>query len=177
MYKMEENILCCWLPFNLYCDVSICSQRCFCLLLYNNWFWYFWVITWCPVYYPHPEEKPVEIHSNVGCVCKLSPYISLSFPSRCSQTPVTCRGTSALSTWGLELTPAPTAARPSPPPRALNNTNTFTLPSSPSYVSHSDPSYVSLHAFYSEHHTAELESSSILLKFLTNFESLILNSR
>lgn len=114
---------------------------------------------------------------SVGCVCKLPPCISLSLPSRCSQTPVTCRGTSALSMWGLELTPALTAARPSPPPQALNNTNTSTLPSSPSYVSHSDPSYVSLHAFYSEHHTAELESSSILLKFLPKSECLIPDSR
>lgn len=174
---MEENILCCWLQ-RLYVQSKFVYKDVFvylCTIINSGTFGLSHDVQ-CTIYIleqNHLRSTPIS----VGCVCKLSPYISLSLPSRCSQTPVTCRGTSALSTWGLELTPAPTAARPSPPPRALNNTNTSTLPSSPSYVSHSDPSYVSLHAFYSEHHTAELESSSILLKFLTNFESLILDSR
>ncbi len=146
------------------------------VFVYNNVFVYFCTIIsfgtfGFPLWYPIKTTwDPLQYDSCYlkGVYVNFVP-VSLSLPSRFSQTPVTCRGTFALSTWGRDLTPAPTAARPSPPPRALNNTNTSTLPSSPSYVSHSDPSYVSPHAFYSEHHTAELESSSILLKFPPNF--------
>lgn len=75
------------------------------------------------------------------------PFVFSSLPSRCSQTPVTYRDTSAHSTWGRALTPAPTAARLSPRLRVSSSTSTSTVVSSPSYVSQSESSYVSLHSF------------------------------
>lgn len=57
-------------------------------------------------------------------------------PSRCSQTPVTCRGTFVLSTSGLGPMPVLTAARRLQRLQASSSISTFTAVSSPSCVSH-----------------------------------------
>lgn len=69
-----------------------------------------------------------------------SPYRFVSLPQgvfsfRCLPTPATSSGTSVPSTWARGPMPARTAAKPSPPPLASNNTSTFTVLSNLSYVS------------------------------------------